>query len=294
MGRITEITSDDAAGPSSGAGAGRGEGEMLTSAEREQILFESGVIEKLGLPKDFITLEEAQKQLDALNMSKSRPHSKPSRRSTQPRSSESRATRSNGADSPDGTKERGETQSYPEWTADTDSDATSSDDYGQPSDREDASDDDAEKLMRDQEEREMSPGVESALDVVIWTMPFGFLFTLLDVLVRQQYGETVGFAEEAARLVASIPLLGAFIWYNLTSKRIVMLQVLLFAIFSVCTPALIYIVNKSSYDVVVRRVPPLGTLCVFAAVRLELLPTCVGLALIAAYIQWFDMKIVFS
>ncbi|EPQ26349.1 uncharacterized protein PFL1_05997 [Pseudozyma flocculosa PF-1] len=304
MGKITEIVSEDVSNvPHAGGSAGTGaaaddddEAEMLTSAQREQVLFQTGVLDKLGLPKDYITLQEAQKQLEDL---KKRP-SDVKTGSGSGSSSGGKSTSQPRQRAPPRPRQAGGPAA--EWTASTDDDDDddddedydSQDDYGQPSDAEYASDDDAEKLMRDQEARGMSPALESALDLVIWTMPFGFVYTLLDILVRQQYAETVGFFDQMARLVGSLPLLALFIWYNLTSKRKVLLQVLLFLIFTICTPALIYIVNKSPYDVVMRRVPPLGTLCIFAAVRLELLPTCIGLAIVAGYVQYYGMKIVFD
>ena len=145
----------------------------LTQDEREQILYKSGVIDKLGLPKDFVTMDQAQAQLDEMN------RSKPRKRKV--------AGAKEGHD-PNGEK-----------------DEDSDDDYGVASDRDVDGDDTAASLLAEQEATEMSAGVESVLDLVIWTMPFGFMYTLLDVLVRQQYGETVGFYDEGMRLIRALP-----------------------------------------------------------------------------------------
>lgn len=139
----------------------------LTQDEQEQILHKSGLIEKLGLPKDFVTMDEAQAQLDALNKKKSK--------------------------------------AYKKAAAQAEAGDDSDDDYGVASDHEFDGDDTANRLMEEQSATEMSPKVESILDLVIWTMPFGFMYTLLDVLVRQQYGETVGLQDEAMRLVKALP-----------------------------------------------------------------------------------------
>lgn len=162
MARLTEIQDGDDArtGPS------------LTQHEREQILHKSGIIEKLGLPKDFVTMDESQAQLDALNRS-------------------ANAKQTAGSDDDD-----------------------SEDDYGVQSDHELDGDDTANRLMQEQQATEMSPQVEGILDLVIWTMPFGFVYTLLDVLVRQQYGETVGVSDEAVRLIRALPLLAFFIHFS--------------------------------------------------------------------------------
>lgn len=164
MARLTELQdgsdSDDVRTASSSSKPDR---PGLTQDEQEQILYKSGIIEKLGLPKDFVTMDQAQAQLDALN------------------------------------------RRNPATKGDQGEDDDSDDDYGVASDHELDGDDTANRLMQEQQATEMSTQVESILDLVIWTMPFGFMFTLLDVLVRQQYGETVGFADEAIRLIRALP-----------------------------------------------------------------------------------------
>lgn len=181
MARLTEIQdgsdSEYDARPSGSTSTQNRPG--LTQDEQEQILFKSGIIEKLGLPKDFVTMDEAQAQLDALNRS-----------SKNSKSAGKRATKVTNDDEEDGEGEGSD---------------DSEDDYGVASDHELDGDDTANRLMREQEATEMSPRVESILDLVIWTMPFGFMYTLLDVLVRQQYGETVGFSDEIMRLIRALP-----------------------------------------------------------------------------------------
>lgn len=168
MARLTEIqdATDSDHGHTGSSSTPKRAG--LTQDEQEQILHKSGLIEKLGLPKDFVTMDESQAQLDALNRSRAK------------------------------------------QTSDTDAE----DDYGVASDHEADGDDTANRLMAEQQATEMSPQVESMLDLVIWTMPFGFMYTLLDVLVRQQYGETVGLADEAVRLIRALPMLAFFIHFS--------------------------------------------------------------------------------
>ena len=183
MGKITELPADGHGhGPAGSKNIARDQDAdaILTQAEREQVLFQSGVLEKLGLPPDYVTLQDAQRQL------------------------ESHKTKNKNKKAP----------LHPEWGTDSDSDAESQDDYGHPSDDDQDDDrdpdDNAERLMQSQA---TSP-LESVLDLLIWTMPFGFLYTLLDVLVHQQYGQTITFLDELGRLIGSIPLLGAFIWWS--------------------------------------------------------------------------------
>lgn len=51
---------------------------------------------------------------------------------------------------------------------------------------------------------------------------------------------------------------------------------------------------QSSYDVVVQRVAPLGTLWIFAVVRLDLLPACISLAMTAMFVKQSGLKIMFD
>lgn len=253
MARLTEV--HDGSDSENAASASTQTRPGLTQDEQEQILHKSGLIEKLGLPKDFVTMDEAQAQLDALNRSK-------------PKGARKAAVEADDDDSDD--------------------------DYGVASDHELDGDDTANRLMQEQEATEMSPRVESILDLLIWTMPFGFMYTLLDVLVRQQYGETVGFTDEVARLARALPVLAFFIHYNLTSQRQALIQGMLFVLCSACGCSLIYTVNKSSYEVVVQRVAPLGTLWIFSVVRLDLLPACISLALTAMFVKQSELKIMFD
>ncbi|SNX83088.1 uncharacterized protein MEPE_01794 [Melanopsichium pennsylvanicum] len=268
MARLTELqdgSDSDDARPFTSSRPG------LTQDEQEQILHKSGLIEKLGLPKDFVTMEEAQAQLNALN----------------DRSNKASSSNIASSEPKHRVENDGDKGSY-------DSDYDSEDDYGIASNHEVDVDDTANRLMEEQEATEMSAGVESILDLVIWTMPFGFMYTLLDILVRQQYGETVGLADELGRLARALPVLAFFIHYNLTSPRQALIQGMLFVLCSACGCGLIYIVNKSPYDIVVQRVAPLGTLWIFSVVRMDLLPACISLAIVAFFVQQSELKIVFD
>lgn len=173
MARLTEIedgSDSENVRASANASSSSSKTAGLTQAQQEEILFKSGIIEKLGLPKDFVSMDEAQAQLDALKHGEAGP----------------RVGRVRGG-------------------VEQDAEDDSEDDYGVASDHELDGDDNADRLMQEQEATEMSPQVESILDLIIWTMPFGFMYTLLDVLVRQQYGDTVGLADEAVRLTRALP-----------------------------------------------------------------------------------------
>jgi hypothetical protein len=51
---------------------------------------------------------------------------------------------------------------------------------------------------------------------------------------------------------------------------------------------------QSSYDVVIQRVAPLGTLWIFSVVRLDLLPACISLGIVAMFVQQMKLRIMFD
>ncbi|PWN50651.1 hypothetical protein IE53DRAFT_387033 [Violaceomyces palustris] len=242
----------------------------LTEQERNQILRESGVIEKLGLPPDFIPFEQLQQS-----------HSHATAKGGRNRAKQ-RIVRGGPP------KDRPSSTVAPEWTDDL---SDSEDGYGSPSETED---DNLKRLMSETEATHMSPTTEKLLDLFIWTMPFGFLFALLDILVRQQYGETVSFLDQLFRLLKNVPILALFIHWNLHSTRKVLVQFVLFVLSLASGIALIYKVNKSPFEEVMQQVPPLGTVWIFTIARLDLLPACVGLVIVGTWVQFAGMKLIFD
>lgn len=63
----------------------------------------------------------------------------------------------------------------------------------------------AETLFKDQKEDSIPPHVERFLDLIIWTIPLGFLYVMLDVMIHQQYAQHPTAWEEFKRVMANIP-----------------------------------------------------------------------------------------
>lgn len=63
----------------------------------------------------------------------------------------------------------------------------------------------AETLYKDSESDSMPPHIEKALDLVIWCIPFSFLYLMLDIMIHQQYAQHPTALEELGRAAANIP-----------------------------------------------------------------------------------------
>jgi hypothetical protein len=172
------------------------------------------------------------------------------------------------------------------------SDDDSSSGYGES----DTDDDEptADSLLQDIERDGMNPVVEQVFDTIIWTMPFAFLFLMMDIMIQQQYGLTPTFTSETSRLAGTMPILGLFVYFtaiNTNHTNRLVLQGFQFLLSTISGCCFLYIYSRSTYDVVVRRVPPLGTLWMYSLVRLDLPGVLVSLAIIWAFTVYYNLPI---
>lgn len=93
---------------------------------------------------------------------------------------------------------------HPSWSssASQDSESESDDGYGASDSEEEPT---ASSLLRETQHDAMNPVLEQVLDTIIWTMPFGFLFLMMDVMIQQQYGMHPTFFGELTRLSSTMP-----------------------------------------------------------------------------------------
>lgn len=73
--------------------------------------------------------------------------------------------------------------------------------------------------MAQHREDSMSPFVENALDLLIWSIPFSALFVLLDIMIQQQYAMHPTFLIECGRMLGTLPFLVALIWFSKCSEE---------------------------------------------------------------------------
>lgn len=139
----------------------------------------------------------------------------------------------------------------------------------------------------------MHPVVEKVFDTVIWTMPFAFLLLMMDIMIQQQYGTQPTFLGEVSRLISTIPILTAFIYYTSISPVLQgrLQQVFLCGISTSCGCSFLYIYSRSPMEMVVRRVPPLGTLWMYTLVKMDLSPVLLSLSIVYLYTVQYNLPI---
>ncbi|KDN53141.1 hypothetical protein K437DRAFT_271924 [Tilletiaria anomala UBC 951] len=174
---------------------------------------------------------------------------------------------------------------------DSDSGDDGEDDYG--ADEYSVQGTSAQQVMEDANRDGMNPQVEEAFDVIIWTMPFGFLFLLLDIMIQQQYAQHPSFLGEMTKMLANVPILGTFVYITMPKKGKdqPLLQAGLFLVGILSGCSFLWVMAKSDWEVVMRRTPPLGTVWVYSIVRLHLFPACVSLAIVAAFVRFADLNL---
>ncbi|SHO79280.1 Uncharacterized protein MSYG_3630 [Malassezia sympodialis ATCC 42132] len=192
-------------------------------------------------------------------------------------------------DDPDGTS------SLDEWSlqdSDSDLDRVEDDEGGlEPN---------ATDLYEDLQDGRLSERAELLFDLALWCIPFGFIFELLNLLAQKQYHQESTFAGEVATLAQRLPPLVLLIWWNLRERRKWLTQAVMFVIGTLAGCYLAYVVNKvrlaaharASYDISLARTPALGTLWIFAIVRLDLGYATASVLLFGAYVYAAGLKLV--
>lgn len=133
----------------------------------------------------------------------------------------------------------------------------------------------------------MSTTAERILDTLIWTIPFAFLYLLLDILIQQQYAIQPNLWEQFLRLINTLPILTIFIYATAVRGNSILPRVALQLLFLVLGTAtgcgFLYIYMRSAQGVVVRRTAPLGTLWIYCTTKMDLSLTIVSLAIIYGF-----------
>ncbi|MCO5555789.1 hypothetical protein L7F22_009334 [Adiantum nelumboides] len=141
----------------------------------------------------------------------------------------------------------------------------------------------------------MSTTAERTLDTLIWTIPFAFLYLLLDILIQQQYAIQPNFKEQILRLLNSLPILTIFIYATAVRGTSFMPRVALQLIFLILGTStgcgFLYIYMRSAQGIVVRRTAPLGTLWIYCTAKMDLSLTIVSLAVIYGFVVHHNLDL---
>ncbi|KAA1078908.1 hypothetical protein PGTUg99_019632 [Puccinia graminis f. sp. tritici] len=125
--------------------------------------------------------------------------------------------------------------------------------------------------------------VDRAFDTFLWSIPFMTVFVCLDVAIHAQYGQPVTIRSELGRMANVYPSALFLIHYSLHYHEQVLANLLLFGLSTVGGSYMVYIMNRLSYLLVMRRVPPLGALWIYAVVRMHLSHAVLSLILVALW-----------
>ncbi|KAI8453628.1 hypothetical protein BY996DRAFT_4582898 [Phakopsora pachyrhizi] len=125
--------------------------------------------------------------------------------------------------------------------------------------------------------------VDETFDTILYAIPFNTVFICLDVAIHAQYGQPLTITDELSRLKNVIPTSLLFIYLTLTNRRRLTVQSLLFMISNLTGSYMIYVINRSSYLLVMRRTPGLGCLWIYCVVLMDLRFAVCSLTLIGAW-----------
>ncbi|WWD17110.1 hypothetical protein CI109_101547 [Kwoniella shandongensis] len=133
-----------------------------------------------------------------------------------------------------------------------------------------------EEALDDQREDEI-------FNTLILTIPFSFLYILLDILVHLQYSHRPGWEVLTKHLMTAIPT-------NRHPNHFVTTSFLMAAsIVSGCR--LIWLVNKASWSLTTEQAPPMGTLWILTIVQLPLNRAVIALLAVGGWVWYSGMKI---
>ncbi|GAA6008261.1 hypothetical protein JCM11491_001947 [Sporobolomyces phaffii] len=116
---------------------------------------------------------------------------------------------------------------------------------------------------------------EEIANAVLWSIPFGFLFSGMDYAVHAQFGQDLVLKEELGRVVNMLPalLLLNFTLSRPPTKALLRASLLQFFLFVLCIATgvtLVQVTTNEGYLNVMRQAPSLGVLWCWSVVRMDL------------------------
>lgn len=92
-------------------------------------------------------------------------------------------------------------------------------------------------------------------------------------------------------MVTGFPILSVLIFFSERHKAHGKLQFLLFVLSVLAGSRLIYLINLGPWLLNMEQCPPLATLWVYTIIQLDLIPAVSSLCAVAAYVWWFELRI---
>ncbi|KAK7470742.1 hypothetical protein VKT23_002162 [Stygiomarasmius scandens] len=98
------------------------------------------------------------------------------------------------------------------------------------------------------------PLAEEILDAAFYITPLSFLLLLLEILVHNQYGQTLTLQAALDRMVPGVPILSAFIFYTKRYKNHRAVQAFLLVISLLVGTRMVWLLARGSWVVNMRQV----------------------------------------
>ncbi|KAJ6261940.1 hypothetical protein Dda_2739 [Drechslerella dactyloides] len=141
------------------------------------------------------------------------------------------------------------------------------------------------------DEEEEAEVIGDAGQAFFFAIPLMMLLSAFHILVQKQYLQEMDYWEIVSRSVKSFIPIWFIVYLTHPRRDIPIIQAIFTAtaIGSGCW--MVYNVNMHGYYAIMKMVPPLGTLLVYAVIQMDLLPAVLSLAAIGGYIWYNDFAI---
>ncbi|ORY32917.1 hypothetical protein BCR39DRAFT_522364 [Naematelia encephala] len=132
---------------------------------------------------------------------------------------------------------------------------------------------------------------DEIFDSLILTIPFSFLFLMLDILVYFQYNHRPTFSVLAKDMATAVPTIGTLVFYTNRHPNDPVVISLLVLASAFCGSRLIWLVNKASWSIVTEQAPAMGTMWIVSIVQLPLKWAMLALTTVAAWVWYSGLSI---
>lgn len=126
-------------------------------------------------------------------------------------------------------------------------------------------------------------------DAIIWTICLSMLHFTLDVLVYNQYAQSIAWPAIFKRTFTILPILFLTLYMlrSKTAKRFSLARQFLFLGISVAAGCYtIHVGNRYEYFAVMKQAPPLGTVWIWSVIELNLPFAVASVAIDVGYLWW--------
>ncbi|ORX35714.1 hypothetical protein BD324DRAFT_631360 [Kockovaella imperatae] len=128
-------------------------------------------------------------------------------------------------------------------------------------------------------------------DIGIMTVPFVFLYLLLDILVHLQYQHRPTVEHLTMNLIKAVPTLGVIMYYTTKHSSHFLTNSLLMSASVISGCRLIWLVNMAGWSLTTDQAPAMGTIWILTIVQLPLSRALIALGIVAGWTKYAGMKI---